>query len=76
MDWQKLLKEIYAFGLTQNEIAQEIGVSQPWVNAALQGKRGKKVSFDVGVAIKNLHKRYQKKVGIKMINKYGDNYDN
>ncbi|PIT51861.1 hypothetical protein BHC44_09640 [Snodgrassella alvi] len=55
MDWQKLLKEIYASGLTQKEMAQKIGVSQPWINAALQGTRGKKVSFDIGMAIKSLH---------------------
>lgn len=61
MDWQKILKEIYASGLTQKEIAQKIGVSQPWVNAALQGKRGKKVSFDTGLAIKNLHNKTKPK---------------
>ncbi|PIT11653.1 helix-turn-helix domain-containing protein [Snodgrassella alvi] len=55
MDWQKLLKEIYASGLTQKEMAKKLGVSQPWVNAVLQGRRGKKVSFDIGMAIKSLH---------------------
>ena len=55
MDWQKLLRDIYDSGLTQSEIAKRIGVSQPWVNAALHGKRGKNVNFDVGNAIKKLH---------------------
>ncbi|MCX8749048.1 hypothetical protein J3U75_06585 [Snodgrassella sp. B3088] len=68
MNWQKLLRDIYAKGLTQSEIANRIGVSQPWVNAALQGKRGKSVNFDVGIAIKELHDELNKIKNVRKVN--------
>ncbi len=38
MDWQKIISDIQAFGLSQAEVAERIGKSQAWVSAAAQGK--------------------------------------
>ena len=55
MTWQGKMKDIYASGLTQKKIAEILNVSQPWVNAVLQGKRGRKVDYNIGMAIDKLH---------------------
>lgn len=38
MDWQKIISDIQAFGLSQAEVAERVGKSQAWVSAAAQGK--------------------------------------
>ncbi|MER2537659.1 MAG: hypothetical protein ABTQ26_00305 [Azonexus sp.] len=38
MNWQTIISEIQAKGLSQNDIGQKLGKSQAWVSAASQGK--------------------------------------
>lgn len=38
MNWQKLIAELQAAGLSQVQIGQRLGKSQAWVSAAAAGK--------------------------------------
>lgn len=40
MNWQTILSEIQAHGLSQVQVAERIGRSQAWVSAVAQGKYG------------------------------------
>lgn len=56
MNWQNIIQEIAAHGMTQAEIGKEVGLSQPSI-ADLAAGRQKDVRYTVGVALVALHKR-------------------
>lgn len=60
MDWENLIRELRAFGLTQEGIASAIGVTQPTISALATGK-AKEPSFTVGDKLRALHKRMSRK---------------
>lgn len=55
MDWKKVIAELEAEGLTQEEIAGKCHASQPYISQLKTGKR-KRAGFDIGDALRALHK--------------------
>ena len=60
MLWTQLIRELREAGLTQEDIAASIGVSQPSVSDLANGKT-KNPSFEVGDKLRALHKRISRK---------------
>lgn len=54
MNWQIILSEIRAHGLSQVEIGKRLGRSQAWVAAVVAGKY-RDVGWSDGEAIRKLH---------------------
>lgn len=54
MDWKLVIGDLEDSGLTQREIAEKAGCSQPYVSQLKSGAR-KKPKFDVGRALVDLH---------------------
>ncbi|MDV8154560.1 helix-turn-helix domain-containing protein [Acinetobacter bereziniae] len=57
--WQKMICDLKAQGLTQAKIATEIGCSQNYVSDLERGACGKRLSYDLGrnlEALWNQHK--------------------
>lgn len=50
IDWQTVVKSILDYGVTQKELAEKIGKSQPWVSMVKNGEL-KDVMHADGVAI-------------------------
>lgn len=55
VDWKKVVADVEESGLTQNEIAELVGCSQPYISQLKTGVR-KKVDFDIGRSLEKLHK--------------------
>lgn len=60
MNWQTILSEIRAHGLSQMEVARRLGRSQAWV-AALAAAKYKDVSWTDGQALLALHAELSQK---------------
>lgn len=61
MDWKTRINYLTSeAGMTQSQIAEEIGSSQPHVSDLASGKRGKRLSFDVGQRLCALYERKRK----------------
>lgn len=58
MNWKKLVAELSAAGLTQKQIADAAGCSQSCIAGLSSGKRGVRVSYEIGVPLVRLHKRF------------------
>lgn len=54
MDWQKLMADLQALGVSQAEIARHIGKSQGWVSAVATGKYID-VKWSDGEALRKFH---------------------
>lgn len=54
MNWQTLISEIRAHGLSQVDIGKRIGRSQAWVAAVVAGKY-KDVGWTDGESLRRLH---------------------
>jgi predicted transcriptional regulator len=54
MDWQKLIGDLQEAGLSQVEIAQKCGCSQPTINDLSTGKN-KNPRYSIGDALRRLH---------------------
>jgi IS30 family transposase len=52
--WKKLLSELNAAGLSDNEIARRIGVNQSTISR-LRGEKLGDTAYSTGVAIHRLH---------------------
>lgn len=63
MNWENLIRELRALGMTQEGIATEIGVKQPTISALATGK-AKEPSFTVGDKLRSLHRRMTRKAAI------------
>lgn len=57
MKWKELVAELSKAGLTQKQIADVAGCSQSCIAGLSSGKRGVRVSYEIGVALVRLHKR-------------------
>lgn len=55
MDWKSIISNLQASGLTQVQIAEAAGISQAHVSDLMNGRRGKRVSFDIGRRLEALH---------------------
>lgn len=56
MDWKKIVSEIMASGLTQAQIASEIGITQASVSAIARGQTTRPY-YDVGVGLLRLNRK-------------------
>lgn len=56
MDWQKIVIDLVSLGMTQAEIAEKIGVSQPTISDLKNGNI-KEPLHSKGCALIGLHKR-------------------
>ncbi|MDR3427961.1 hypothetical protein [Silvimonas sp.] len=56
MNWQILIQTLLGRGLTQQEIADEAVCQQSNISALLHGKRGKRVTWEIGQALIRLEK--------------------
>lgn len=60
MNWSLIVSDLIAEGNTQQELGKKVGCSQGLINDLLHGRRGKRVSYDVGNALVQLHKKIKK----------------
>ena len=58
MNWQSMINEILATGMLQQELAKKLDCGQAYISDLSNGKRGKRVSYDLGVRIISLHREY------------------
>jgi transcriptional regulator with XRE-family HTH domain len=56
MDWKSLIQDLRSSGLTQHEIAEKTGCSQAYISDLSNGKRGKSMSYEIGMRLRDLHK--------------------
>lgn len=63
--WQQLIRDLKDAGLTQDEIASAIGVTQPTISDLANGKI-KNPSFVLGDKLKKLHARKTRKAEAKV----------
>ncbi|MGR2678698.1 hypothetical protein [Chromobacterium haemolyticum] len=57
MDWTNIISSLVSLGVDRETIAKEAGCSLSLINALAQGKRGKRLSFEIGTKLINLQKR-------------------
>lgn len=57
-DWKAILRDLNSV-YTQTEIFKKTGISQPFISQLMNGKR-KKLDYDMGEKLKNLHQQTQK----------------
>ena len=54
--WKEKIADLMAAGLSQREIADQVGASQPHICDLLSGKRGKRIGYELGLKIDELHR--------------------
>jgi predicted XRE-type DNA-binding protein len=64
MDWIRLLSDLTASGLTQAEIASEVGVTQSSISDLKRGTTTRP-NFELGNKLVQLHKRVMREVAAK-----------
>lgn len=57
MDTQKIVHQILESGITQVELAKEIGCSQSYISDLLHGRRKGRIGFEIGVALVKVHEK-------------------
>ncbi|WP_041702826.1 hypothetical protein [Pseudogulbenkiania sp. NH8B] len=57
MNWKSLIAELLKAGMTQKQIADEVGCTQPCIAGLATGRRGKQVSYDIGSKLVALSER-------------------
>ena len=55
--WKEKIADLMAAGMSQREIADHVGASQPHICDLLSGKRGKRIGYELGRKIDQLHKK-------------------
>jgi transcriptional regulator with XRE-family HTH domain len=60
MNWTKIISEIVDAGITQAQIAERCGISQPYVSDLMAGKSANP-GYALGVALEELHKKRHRK---------------
>ncbi|MDV7397456.1 helix-turn-helix transcriptional regulator, partial [Arthrospira platensis SPKY1] len=53
--WKDIITSLVRSGMTQVQIAEAAGISQAHVSDLMNGRRGKRVSFDIGRRLEALH---------------------
>lgn len=56
--WQRMISELREKGLTQTNIASQIGCSQNYVSDLERGLCGKRLSYDLGRKLEKLWKKH------------------
>ncbi|HEM7889455.1 hypothetical protein [Burkholderia cepacia] len=56
MNPQAIISDLLNFGFTQMEIERRTGVDQSTISSLYTGKRGKRVSYEVGSKLQALHR--------------------
>jgi predicted transcriptional regulator len=56
MDIQKITSELLATGMKQHELASLIPCSQSLISALVRGRRGSRLSFDIGKRLIAIHR--------------------
>ena len=64
MNWQKLVAELIDSGLTQTGVAEKAECSQNLISDLLHGKRGKRLTYEIGVRLVALHDELTTKAGV------------
>ncbi len=57
MNAQKIIADLLGTGLTQAALAAEVGCSQSLIAAISTGRRGKRLSYEFGARLKEMHDR-------------------
>lgn len=55
--WQDIIKYLVSRGLSQRDIAKQVGVSQAHICDLANGKRGKRIGYELGQKLNDLHAR-------------------
>jgi len=55
--WAEIINELLDAGLSQGEIARRVGCSQPYISDLARGNCGKRIGWDLGKKIKDLHEQ-------------------
>lgn len=55
--WKEKITDLLGSGLSQRELAELVGTSQPHICDLRTGKRGKRIGYDLGKRIEQLHLR-------------------
>lgn len=53
--WKDIITSLMSSGMTQHQIAEAAGISQAHVSDLMTGKRGKRLSFEIGQRLSALH---------------------
>lgn len=61
MDWAQVVTEINGAGVTIREIVRQTGAKSPGTIAAIKAGKTDRPSYDLGVALLDLHKRTMRK---------------
>lgn len=54
MNWKNVIADLEESGLKQEEIAEKVGCSQSHISDLKTGRRGKRMGFQLGEALKSL----------------------
>lgn len=57
MDWKNLIATVAGTGMTQKQIAADVGCSSAYISSLAMGKRGVRVSYEIGVRLVALRDR-------------------
>lgn len=53
--WKQIVSELLDSGLSQKELSELIGCSQPYICDLASGKAGKRLGFELGKRLTDLH---------------------
>lgn len=53
--WKQIVSDLIESGLSQKEISERVGCSQPYICDLASGKAGKRLGFEVGKRLTELH---------------------
>lgn len=57
MNWKALIANLLQAGMTQKQIADEVGCTQPCIAGLASGRRGTRVSYEIGTKLVALSER-------------------
>ncbi|PRP71001.1 hypothetical protein BUE93_08580 [Chromobacterium amazonense] len=57
MDWTNIISSLVEVGIDRETIAKKVGCSLSLINALAQGRRGKRLSFEIGNKLLELWRR-------------------
>lgn len=61
MKWASIIRDLVEKGgLTQAQIAQKVGLSQPTISEILNSKKDRRISYEAGLRLVSLHTEHCK----------------
>jgi hypothetical protein len=57
MDWKTIIQDLKYTGMLQRDIALEVGCSAALISELVNGKRGKRLTWEIGMRLNLLHER-------------------